>query len=349
MVRTINKTFHSREISKKINPSCKVILGGAHASSLYKQILENFPIDAVIVGEGELTISELAKAWENKKSIKKIKGIAIKEKNRVIFNGCREPITDLDSLPFPEHELCKKTIKENKTITMITSRGCPFSCIFCSTSQFWGRRWRARSAKNVVDEIEYVKKKFPYITRIFFEDDEFTVDNQRVIDICNEIIKRKIKINWQCSSRVDTVNEEMLRKMKESGCNNISYGIESGSRKILNVIEKRITPEQIERAIKLTEKVGLHYDQFLMVGNPGENWQTVKETADFIKKFKKMNVDSVGKLQIYPNTRVYEISKREGIIDDSYWLTKKLVPFYTFENSEDTLIKMAYYKNFADC
>jgi anaerobic magnesium-protoporphyrin IX monomethyl ester cyclase len=342
---TMNRTacFQIAKISKKINPSCKIIMGGVHASSLYKQILENFPVDAVIIGEGELTMKELAKAWENKKSIRKIKGIALKEKNKVKFTGCREPIIDLDSLPFPKHEFCERTIRKNKTITMITSRGCPFGCIFCSTSAFWGRKWRARTAKNVADEIEYIKNRFPYVNTIFFEDDEFTVDKQRVIEICEEIIKRKIKINWQCSSRVDTVSEEILIKMKQAGCNEISYGIESGSKRILEVIEKKITLEKIENAIRLTEKAGLHYNQFLMVGNPGENWETVRETAKFIRRFKKMNLDSVGKLQIYPNTKIYEIAKKQGVINDSYWLTDKLVPIYTYEHSEEELTKMAYY------
>jgi anaerobic magnesium-protoporphyrin IX monomethyl ester cyclase len=342
---TMNRTacFLISKIAKKINPSCKIIMGGVHASSLYEQILENFPIDAIIVGEGELIIKELAKAWENKKPISRIKGLALKENNKIKFNGCREPIIDLDSLPFPKHELCEETIKKNKTITMITSRGCPFGCIFCSTPAFWGRKWRARTAKNVADEIEDIKKRFPYVNTIFFEDDEFTVDKQRVIDICEEIIKRKIKINWQCSSRVDTISEEMLIKMKQAGCNEIGYGIESGSKRILEIIEKKITPEKIENAIRLTEKVGLKYTQFLMVGNPGENWETIEETVRFIKKFKKMKIESVGRLQIYPNTKIYEIAKKQGIIDDSYWLTDKLVPLYTYNHSADELTKMAYY------
>ena len=135
----------------------------------------------------------------------------------------------------------------------------------------------------------------------------------------------------------------MLLKLKETGFEDIAYGVESGSSKILKIINKKITREQIKKAIKLTEEVGLNYYAFLMVGNPGETWGTVKESARFLSEFKNLKIENVGRLQIYPNTAIYELAKKQGIIDDSFWLTDKTIPFYTAEHSEDELTRMAYY------
>ena len=196
---TMNRSscFKIVKISKKMHPECKIMIGGVHASSLYSQVLENFPVDFVVLGEAEETTTELIKALEKKspkKSLKKIKGIAFKENKKIYFTGYRAPILNLDELPFPKHEFCRETIIKNKTATMITSRGCPFGCIFCSTSAYWGRRWRARSAKNVVDEVEHIIKKFPYAENIFFEDDEFTVSHERVTKICDWMINNKSRL-----------------------------------------------------------------------------------------------------------------------------------------------------------
>lgn len=343
---TRNRTsgFDLAKAVKKINPKIKIIMGGVHATAMHEQILLNFPVDVIVLGEGEITTPELVKAFEKNSPLKKIKGIAFKDKGKVISTGCREPIHNLDSIPFPKHELCEDAIKEAKTAYMITSRGCPFGCTFCSTSAYWGRKWRPRSAKNVLEEIEYIMKRFPYVKNIFFHDDTFFVDNKRVIDICEGIIKRGIKIKWACFGRVDRVSKEMLVKMKEAGCVSIDYGVESGSPKILKSIEKNITREQIKKTIEITNEVGMKYGTFLMVGNPGETRETVKETAEFIKTLKNLDIgESVARLEIYPNTKVYELAKKQGIIDDSFWLTDKKVPHYTFEHSEAELTEMMLY------
>ncbi len=343
---TLNRMagFEIAKITKEKSPKIKIIMGGVHATALYKQILENFPIDIIVLGEGEITISELIKAFSKNIKLENIKGIAFKKNKDVIFTGIREAIKNLDELPFPKHELCEDAIKKSKTAVMMTSRGCPFGCIFCSTCAYWGRKWRARTPKNVVDEMEHIIKRFSYVERIFFHDDEFTIDNQRVINICDEIMKRRIKIKWGCSSRVDTVSEEMLIKMKQAGCDEIDYGVESGSQKMLDSMGKKITLEQTKNAIELTNKVGIPYHPFMIIGVPGENWDTINETINFIKELKNADIgNGVAGLQIYPNTPIYELAKKQGIIDDSWWLKNNTIPFYTFENSRDELNKMAYY------
>ena len=342
---TMNRVcgFKISKAIKKMNPKIKIILGGVHATSMYKQILENLPVDFIVLNEGEINFPKLIEALDKKKSFKKLKGIAFKEKSEVKFNGPGEFISDLDEIPFPKHELCKNTIRRTRTANMITSRGCPYGCIFCSTSAYWGRKWRARSAENVVSEIEEIVKKFPYVRKICFHDDTFVLDNQRVIDICNLILKRDLKIKWSCAARVDRISEEMLKKMKEAGCTDISYGVESGSEKMLKIIDKKITKEQIKRTIALTNKVGIKYHVFLMVGNPGETWETVKETSKFLDELQNCNVTAVGRLELYPNTKAYEIAKNQKFINDSFWMTEKKVPHYTYENSEKELSKMVFY------
>jgi len=341
---TMNRSscFKLAKMIKKFRPKIKIIMGGVHATSLYEQILLNLPIDAIVMGEGEVTTPQLVNALETGNNLNNVKGISFKDGKKVIFTGHQEPIHNLDSIPFPKHELFKDRIKKTGTALMITSRGCPFGCTFCSTSRYWGRLWRPRSAKNVVDEIEYLKTNFPYVKRIFFHDDTLILDNKRIIDICNDILKRGIKIEWVCSGRVDRVSKEMLKKMKEAGCVRITYGVESGSPKILKSIEKNITREQIKKAIQITNEVGLDYRTYLMVGNPGESWDTIKETVEFLKELKNLSVESVGRLEIYPNTEIYQLAKKQGIIDDSYWLKDKKVPHYTYEHSENELTKMAY-------
>lgn len=344
---TMNRTscFKLTRLIKQ-NPqtsNIKVIMGGVHASSMHEQILLNIPVDVIVLGEGEQTICELVNAFERDLPLKDIKGIAFKENNKVIVTTPRLRNNELDLIPFPRHEIFKEQIEKTKCARMMTSRGCPFGCTYCSTSAYWGRIWRPRSAKNVVEEIEYILKILPCVEEIFFYDDTFTVDNQRIIDICDLIIKKGIKIRLKCSARVDRVSREMLVKMKEAGFADIAYGIESGSAKMLESMHKCITKEQIKAAIDLTNEVGIVWHGFMMVGNIGEDWSTIKESAEFIKTLKNFDIDAISPLEIYPNTGVYEIAKKQGIIDDSFWLTDKLVPHYTYEHNEEELRKMAIY------
>ena len=187
----------------------------------------------------------------------------------------------------------------------------------------------------------------PYVEEIFFYDDTFTVDNQRVIDICDMLIEKGIKLRLKCSARVDRVSKEMLIKMKEAGFVDIAYGIESGSDKMLKLMNKGITKEQIKKAIDMTNEVGLTWHGYMLVGCPGETWATINESIAFMMTLKNFDIDAVSPLEIYPNTEVYRIAKEKGF-NENYWLTDKLVPHYTYEHEESELRKMAFtivYKN----
>jgi len=309
------------KITKQINPNIKVILGGPHVN-IYPQETLNFPeIDFLVLGEGEKPIKDLIENINQTENLHNFKGIAFKENNKIINPGPRELIQDLDELPFPARNLIhnkkySSVLSENNPVTtMFSSRGCPFQCTFCNRAHL-GKTFRARSAKNVVDEMEKCKKIG--IGEIFIYDDTFTIDRQRVLDICSEIKKRNLKIYWDVRSRVDTVNEEMLNQMKDAGCQRIHYGVEAGTQKILNVLKKGITLEQAEKAFELTRKANIQTLAYFMIGSPRETRKDIIETIKFAKKIKPDFV-CFSITTPYPLTDLYSQGLKEKILLYDYW------------------------------
>lgn len=331
-------SFKLIRILKKIRPDVKIITGGVHCSTLYEQILNNYPVDAVCIGEGESTINQLVENISNKGKLQDIKSIAFIKDGRVIKTADAPPIFDLDSLPFPKHE--SFLTPESKIAYISTSRGCVGRCIFCSAAAYWCS-WRQRSAKNIIEEIMYIKNRFPNIEHIFFTDDAFTLDNKRVMDLCQKLIENKFKITWNCATRVHPISLEMLKYMQKAGCTSISLGIESGSEKILKSIKKNITKEQIIKAFELAKQAKLEVYAFMIVGLPSESDETINETIELLKKIDHA-VPAASILELYPNTEIYEIAKQNGFIDDSYWLTDKKIPLYTYELPIQKLRSMVF-------
>ena len=337
-ILSMNRTA-SFELIKKIkvqNSKIKIIAGGVHCSVLYEQLLRNFPIDACCLAEGENVITPLVNSVNDLKKLENVPGIAFLNEKKELIVTTPPKQTDLNSVPFPKHEAF--LTKKSKVMYMITSRGCAGKCIFCSTNSYW-RGWRARSAKNVVDEIEYVKLKFPKIEKVFFHDDTFILDNNRAIEICREIIKRNIKIKWVCPARVCPISAEMLEWFKKAGCEQIMFGVESGSDRMLQQMKKYITRKQIMNAFKLTQEAGIKVGAFLLIGLPTESDETIDETIDLLKKM-HYAVDSAAILELYPNTEMYRIAKEQGFITDEYWLTDKKIPLYTYEHPLSKLLQM---------
>jgi len=177
----------------------------------------------------------------------------------------------------------KYSLEGKKFATIITSRGCPFSCIFCSSSQLFGKIWRARSPENVIKEIKLLKNKYG-VREIEFLDDTFTLNKKRAERICELLIQQNISISWSCSSRVDTINQSLIEKLKKAGCHTIYVGVESGSQEILNIIGKGVTLTQIEKAVNLIKKVNLNSFGSFILGIPGETVKTIKKTINFAKR-----------------------------------------------------------------
>jgi len=275
------------ELIKKIKKNTKIpiVIGGPHISAIRKKVFEEIDIDFAIKGEGEFALYELLKEMRKKNpEFSKIKGLMWKNGNNVIENDDRELIKNLDALPFPKYEcfdLTKYAYFYEKKIPIITSRGCPYNCVYCSVRLTHGRSFRPKSPEKVVDEIEYWCKRDRKIFLI--NDDCFSFDIDRAMKICDLIIKRGLKINFQLYSglRVDRINKELLEKMKEAGCTFIAYGCESGNEQVLKNIKKGITLDQVRNAIKLTNEVGIANCVYFIIGHPGETYESAMDSIKF--------------------------------------------------------------------
>jgi len=332
------------EYIHKNYPKIKMMIGGIHSTIMYKQLIEKYPFLIAVLGEGEITSFELIKELDKKiPNLKKVDGIAFYKNKSVVRTKPRKLIENLDILPFPKHELFFNNPKIYSG-GLLTTRGCPFSCSFCCLNPESKRIVRFRSPKNVVDEIEYMIKNFPQMTEIFIHDDSFFVNNQRVIEICDEIIIRKIKIDFVCSGRIKPLSKEMIKKLELANFKRVMLGIESGDNSILNSCHKGINQEDILKAFKLFSKSKINLKIFVMVGLPGENIKTIKETARFIKKLQKIKYVSFpgfsSLLIVYPGTEVYEIAKSKGMVSDEFWLSDGQTPLFTAENSYEELNKL---------
>jgi len=268
---------------KKVSPDSFIVFGGVHVSFDYNNTLKNDFVDAVAIGEGEITTYELIKAIEKKQDLSAVKGIAYRQKGKIIVNESRPQLENLDELPFPARNLLPKNILKKSGASLLTSRGCPFNCIFCSSGKFWNRRVRYRSSQNVIKELKEVIK-YCDPKQFEFVDDTFTLDKKRTMEICDMIKKENIKLSWSCNSRVDTIDEEMAKKLKWAGCKEIFFGVESVSQEVLNNSKKGITLEQIKNAIKFCKKQGLYVTLSFVLGLPGESKKTIKDLIEFIKK-----------------------------------------------------------------
>ncbi|MGA3290890.1 MAG: radical SAM protein [Candidatus Bathyarchaeia archaeon] len=277
----------SLELARLLRGHCELLIaGGALPTTEPEVFLKDF--DVAVIGEGEQTMLELVNQFVNGGDFSQIKGIVYKDKDtsQVKRTSPRGFVHDLDRLPPPARDLFdnysyKKYFSGRfgyKTSAIMTSRGCPFACDFCSRPVF-GDEFRARSASKVADEIEEVIS-LGY-NRIWFADDCFTLNRKQLIEVCDEIIKRGLKIGWECLSRVDTLDSETADKMKQAGCVRMFFGIESGNDSILKIMNKHITTKQAYIATQLCKKKGIKAGAFFILGYPGENDQTILSTVKF--------------------------------------------------------------------
>jgi len=311
---------------KKINPNVKIVIGGPNVSSFPNLSLKISEFDYAILGEGEITINKLIKEiemGEGKGKLKKIKGLIFKNNGKVTLNKSRPIISNLDGIPFPAWHLLpiKKYYdvftREKKFITMITSRGCPYNCTFCDRKNRLGNVFRMRSPENILAEIELLNSEYG-IKEFMFFDDNFTVNKKRVIELCKLIRKNKLDIIWECRTRADLVDKELLGEMKLSGCYRIRYGMEAGDDRILKVLKKRITVSQILDCVKITKEVGIEIFAYFMMGSPYESIETLEKT---LKLALKIDPDFVAfsKTTIIPGTEILEWAEKNNYIKKNYW------------------------------
>ena len=286
------KSFTLRESLEIINQISNLIrnktliCGGSHISLDGVNFLKQNEIFKIgVVGEAEETIKEIKKYVYEDTELNKIKGIVYRKENKVIETSPREPITELDKLPFPEYEHFDSFEGTIIGYPLITSRGCPYSCIYCSVGRIIGKKWRARTPKNVIMEVLHAKDKYK-IKRFSILDDNFTLDISRAKEICQLLIDNKANLKWSCPNgiRADRLDEELIRLMKEAGCYQVSIGVESVDDKVFKNIKKGEELSDIENAIKLCKKVGLDVCGFFIVGLPFDNKETIKKSVEFVKR-----------------------------------------------------------------
>ena len=293
---------------KTIDKNIKIIVGGPHPTVLPEETAKLAEFDIIVIGEGEFTVAEILKNGD----LGKIKGIIYKESGKLIKTEPREINMDLDQLPWPTYDLIPINNYINpffgKSVIIATGRGCPFKCIFCPSNLIGGGKYRLRNVKNVVDEMEFLYKKYG-IKGFMIMDETFTLYPDRVVEICDEIIKRKIKIKWACDTRVNTVSEGLLRKMKEAGFRLIKFGIESGDDEILKIIKKGITVALVKKAVKLAKKAGLEVHGFFIIGHPYDTEETILKTIGLAKEL-PLDFAQFSIMVPFPGTEIYNMAKQ---------------------------------------
>lgn len=311
---TYKSALKIAKIAKELHPDCVTAIGGPHVTFWDDRALLECPeLDAVVRREGENTFLELVQRIENNKDYSDVVGTTCRKNGEIIRNPDRPYIEDLDSLPFPARHLwpMDKLRETEDVLYLATSRGCVYWCEFCTTVRMHGRKYRIRSPKSVVDELEFLHKTYN-VVNFTFCDDAFTVDQTRTEELCKDIVSRGLKIKWNCGTRVDMLTKELLVKMKEAGCISVWFGVESGSQQVLDAMKKGITPELTVKVFGWVREVGLKPVPNVILGFPGETKESAWKTIKFVEK---INPDDVGFYNVatpFPGTPMYDQVVQNG-------------------------------------
>lgn len=316
----ISQWTHNRHASlklaglvRKMFPECQIVLGGGHATFQYREILlNNSSVDVIVIGEGEATLLELAECRKTGRSVEQVSGIAFNRNNQLVITAQRQLLDDLDQIPFSSLYLDRSigVDVEFQAEFLVTSRGCPSACRFCSSPVFWNKRVRFRSPENIVDEILFIRDRLGLIY-FSLRDDTFTADRSRTISFCRLLIERKVGIVWNCQSRVTALDEELLVWMKRAGCECVQLGVESGSPPTLGLLGKKITPEQVETASALVRKVGINLSVYLISDIPGEGEDDIQATLSLMRRISPDD-GYVSPLAYYPGTALFDEAVNSG-------------------------------------
>ena len=334
---TYRKCLETAKAIKEVLPTCKVVVGGWHASYMPDSLLETPEIDYVVMGEGERAMTELAAhimKHEDNHLAASIAGVALRIEEKIVKTPPKF-ISNMDEIPFPARHLLPlhlydrtmEFLNVEPADAMSIARGCTFNCGFCETKKLWGNICRAFSPQRVLNEIEDLVNK--YGTKgIYFINDNFTLRKKETVELCDLMIKNKLDLEWVCDTRVDLVTQELLEKMKSAGCKAIWFGVESGSQRILDRINRHITLEQTENTFRLCKKVGIKTACSFMLGMPGETREDLKTSFKFAEKLDadwcQFNI-----FIAYPDSSLYQEMLRENSYErlDDFLLSAKTKDF----------------------
>lgn len=312
MTPKFGSAVKTAEIVKKYNLNCTVVVGGPHATFLPELTMKSGNIDYAIKGEGEVAFLELITALKDNESIEEIGGLSYRKHGETHHNPPREFINDLDTIPFPARHLLMhlENYSSEDMGVLMTSRGCPFNCSYCC--HMWERKVRSRSIDDIIEEIKIVKEKYNS-RQIEFKDDSFTLNKMRIMELCDRIISEKLKINWSCSTRVNLLDEELIKKMKKSGCNVVKLGIETGSERILMETDKGVNFDQMRKAAKLLNKYRIFWSGYFMMGLPMETEEDIMKTYDFMKEINPYYA-GIGVYSPFPKTKLFNQGVEMGLL-----------------------------------
>ncbi len=341
---------------KDFNPQIKIVLGGVHATIMGRQLLENYSfIDYIVLGEGELIFKELCDVILSRESekIKEVLGIMYRDQDKIVNNKWHPAIENLDEIPFPRWDLINPDdyrqvggnvrpvivkgidISKVRKHFVVFSRGCVGKCIFCSTWWIW-RGYRHRSPENMFRELKMLQETYG-TQNVDFVDDCFTVDKQAVMELCELMVKNKLQMAFKCSTRTDLLDEELIIKLKEAGCYEISFGVESGDPAILNALDKENTVDNTVKTFNLVKKHGILATATMITGSIGENYQTINRTVKFLKLIKPDYVGTGRGLWVLPGTKAYFYCQQKGYMNDSFWLSEEPIKIFNFEFSDQDI------------
>jgi anaerobic magnesium-protoporphyrin IX monomethyl ester cyclase len=320
------------QATKEVDPQILTIVGGPHVTVVPETFLQKAnDVDIAVRGEGEYTILDIAKYCEGTKKLEDIEGIGYRKNGKVVLNPTRALINNLDDLPFPAYHLVDMEQYLNpekmeyrsfkpRALAMITSRGCPYNCCFCSVHLHMGKGFRAHSAENVAKHLKLVVDKYK-VKNIFFEDDNLTFDLKRMENICNLIVERKIKFRWETPNgiRADKLNLNLLKKMKMSGCRSVFFGVESGDQWVSdNIIHKDLDLQKVVEVSKMCKDISLKSGAFYVIGFPGEKKENMRKTVEFGLQLKRDFDVGMHLLIATPSfgTKLYEECLKKGYLTE---------------------------------
>ncbi len=321
--------FHASALTdeiKDIDGNIRTIIGGPHLTAIPEETMGLFKsFDFGVIGEGEETMKGLIHSLEHGRNGSDVSGVICREGDKTVRTAPRKFLDDLDRLPFPAWDLLKDfpnkyhpppfRFRRLPAVYIVTTRGCPFKCIFCDRSVF-GNKCRGHGSKYVLELIEYLYNRFG-IRELLIEDDTFVTFKERLIEVCEGIIRRGIKISWSCLARADAVTPEILNLMKKAGCWSISYGIETGDEDVMKFIGKNITIDKIEQAVSFTKKAGILSKGFFILGHPTDTRDTIKKTIDFALRIPLDDI-SVSMMTPFPGSKLHEIAIQYGEFENNW-------------------------------
>ncbi len=337
--------------AKEQNPELKIVTGGIHPTLKPEHLIfKGSPVDFAVLGEGEQTTLELVSALSKGKKVEGVKGLALLKGRGVALTGKRPLIIDLNTLPMPAFDKVPMDFYTKPDVYCIrgvpicgfytfTSRGCPFNCRFCVNKNIFGQSIRYKDPAKVVDEIQHLKEKYK-IDGIYIYDDTFTVSREHVFGICNEMKQRRLDIMWACETRVSLVEESLMRAMKQAGCVQIDFGVESGSQEVLNRLRKGTTVEQARKAFRVCKNVGIRQFANFMINTPDETEEDVEKTIALAREL-NADINIFNITTPYPGTDIYDWINCEIDPDDYETLAPSPKTYNAWINLLETKYKFS--------